>query len=290
MKVMVIVKATDSSEAGVMPTQALMNAMGEFNEELVKAGIMESGDGLKPSSQGFRVRFSGSKREVIQGPFVETNELIAGYWIWNVVSIEQAIEWVKKCPNPMLEDSDIEIRPFYSMEDYADWDTTGEFAKKEQCLRDTVAMQNRMQQAALNNYLFFSGRCEEALNYYQEHLGASISLLMRFSDSPDPLPEDLLVPGFENKVMHCEFNIADSKVLASDGCGDGTNMSGFSLALTLSDPDEAHRVFNALAKDGQINMPLAETFWSPLYGQVTDQFGVAWMVMLLSEASETADK
>lgn len=289
MKVMVIVKATDSSEAGVPPTQELMNAMGEFNEMLVKAGIMESGDGLKPSNQGFRVRFSGNKREVVQGPFIETNELIAGYWIWNVDSIEQAIEWVKKCPNPMLEDSDIEIRPFYSMEDYADWDTTGEIAEKEQCLRDTVTMQNSMQQATMNSYLFFSGRCEEALNYYQEHLGASISMLMRFSDSPEPLPEDALTPGFEDKVMHCEFNIANIKLFASDGCGDGTEISGFSLALTLNDPDEAHRVFNALAKNGQINMPLTETFWSPLYGQVTDQFGVAWMVMLPGEAPDTAD-
>lgn len=290
MKVMVIVKATDSSEAGVPPTQELMNAMGEFNETLVKAGIMESGDGLKPSNQGFRVRFSGNKREVVQGPFIETNELIAGYWIWNVDSIEQAIEWVKKCPNPMLEDSDIEIRPFYSMEDYADWDTTGEIAEKEQCLRDTVTMQNSMQQATMNSYLFFSGRCEEALTYYQEHLGASISMLMRFSDSPEPLPEDALTPGFEDKVMHCEFSIANIKLFASDGCGDGTEISGFSLALTLNDPDEAHRVFNALAKNGQINMPLTETFWSPLYGQVTDQFGVAWMVMLPGEAPDSADK
>lgn len=290
MKVMVIVKATDSSEAGVMPTQALMKAMGEFNQELVKAGVMESGDGLKPSNEGFRVRFSGNKREVIQGPFVETNELIAGYWIWNVNSMDEALDWVKKCPNPMMEDSDIEIRAFYGMEDYADWDNTGEFAKKEQNLCDTLAMQNTMKQTTINNYLFFSGRCEEAINYYQEHLGASISMLMRFSDSPDPLPEDLLAPGFENKIMHCEFNIADSKVFASDGCGDGTNMSGFSLALTLNDHDEAHRIFNALAQNGQINMPLTATFWSPLYGQVTDQFGVAWMVMLPNEEPNTTDK
>lgn len=290
MKVMVIVKATASSEAGVMPSEELMKAMGEFNEELVKAGIIESGDGLKPSNQGFRVRFSGSKREVIQGPFVETNELIAGYWLWNVDSMDQAIEWVKRCPNPMLEDSEIEIRPFYTMEDYADWDTTGEFAEKEQGLRDTVAMQNSMQQAAMNNYLFFSGRCEEAINYYKEHIGAKIGMLMRFSDSPEPLPEELLAPGFENKIMHCEFTVADSKILASDGCDDGTNMSGFSLALTLNDQEQAHRVFNALAKNGQINMPLAETFWSPLYGQVTDQFGVAWMVMLPGEAPKTVDK
>ena len=280
MKVMVMVKATASSEAGVMPSAELMEAMGNFNQQLVDAGIMESGEGLKPSSAGLRVRFSGNKRSVMQGPFVETNELIAGYWVWNVSSMNEALEWVKKCPNPMMDDSDIEIRPFYSMEDFAEVDSNGAIAAQEDVLRETIAVQKSMQHSTLNNYLFFSGRCEEALNYYVQHVGAKISMLMRFSDSPEPFPEGMLAPGFENKVMHCEFTLGDTKVLASDGCGDGTKLSGFSLALTVATAAEAHRVFAALAKDGQINMPLAETFWSPLYGQVTDQFGMAWMVML----------
>lgn len=122
MKVMVIVKASPSSEAGKMPGEALLTAMGNFNEKLVKAGIMEFGEGLKPSSEGLRVRFSGSQRVVTTGPFVETNELIAGFWIWNVKSMEEALEWVKQCPNPMEEESDIEIRTFYEMEDFAEID------------------------------------------------------------------------------------------------------------------------------------------------------------------------
>ena len=119
MRVMVIVKATAESEAGQLPTQQLLADMGKFNEELVKAGIMLAGDGLKPSSQGKRVHFSGKKRTVIDGPFAETKELIAGYWIWQVKSIDEAVEWVKRCPNPMMSDSDIDIRPFFSMEDFA---------------------------------------------------------------------------------------------------------------------------------------------------------------------------
>ena len=118
MKVMVMVKATKDSEAGVMPTQQLLADMGRFNEELVKAGIMLSGDGLKPSSVGKRVRFSGANRTVIDGPFAETKELVAGFWIWKVKSMQEAIEWVKKCPNPMPGDSDIEIRPLYEIEDF----------------------------------------------------------------------------------------------------------------------------------------------------------------------------
>ena len=118
MKVMVLVKATKDSEAGVMPTQTLLAEMGKFNEELVKAGIMLAGDGLRPSARGKRVRFSGRNRTVMDGPFTETKELVAGFWIWQVRSIEEAVEWVKRCPNPMPGDSEIEIRPIFDMEDF----------------------------------------------------------------------------------------------------------------------------------------------------------------------------
>jgi hypothetical protein len=118
MRVMVIVKATKDSEAGKLPDQKLLSAMGSFNEELVKAGIMLAGDGLQASSKGKRVRFAGSKRTVTDGPFAETKELIAGYWIWQVKSMEEAVEWVKRCPNPMPGESEIEIRPVFEAEDF----------------------------------------------------------------------------------------------------------------------------------------------------------------------------
>lgn len=117
MKVMVLVKACKQSETGAMPVRQKMEEMGKFNEELVKAGIMRVAEGLKPSSAGVRVHFSGTDRTVTDGPFAETKELVAGYWIWEVNSMEEAVAWVKRCPNPMTEDSDIEIRPVYSMEE-----------------------------------------------------------------------------------------------------------------------------------------------------------------------------
>jgi hypothetical protein len=121
MRVMVMVKASKSSEAGKMPSTELIAAMGNFNEELVKAGIMLAGEGLKPSSEGVRVQFSGKNRSVVDGPFAETKELVAGYWIWRVKSMEEAIEWAKRCPNPMEdEDSDIEIRPIFEMDDFGE--------------------------------------------------------------------------------------------------------------------------------------------------------------------------
>ena len=121
MRVMVMVKATPGSERGDMPTEELFREMGEFNEALAKAGILLAGEGLKPSSQGARVRFSGRDRTVTDGPFAETKELVAGFWLWQVRSMEEAIEWVQRCPNPMPnEDSDIEIRQVYEMEDFGD--------------------------------------------------------------------------------------------------------------------------------------------------------------------------
>lgn len=134
MRVMVFVKATQSSEAGEMPTEQLMKDMGNFNEELVSEGIMLAGEGLKPSSEGVRVRFSGKNRTVTDGPFTETKELVAGYWLWQVDSMEHAIEWVKRCPNPHFEDSDIEIRPLYEMEDFGEA-MTPELKEQEERLR-----------------------------------------------------------------------------------------------------------------------------------------------------------
>lgn len=120
MRFMVLVKATAESEAGIMPDAKLFEEMGKYNEELMKAGIMVIGEGLAPSSKGARVRFSGTSRTVIDGPFAETKELVAGYWIWQVKSKEEAIEWLKRCPNPMLVDSEIELRQIYELEDFSE--------------------------------------------------------------------------------------------------------------------------------------------------------------------------
>jgi hypothetical protein len=134
MKVLVIVKATKASEAGQMPSQQLLNDMGKFNEELVKAGIMLAAEGLQPSSKGARVRFSGKSRMVIDGPFTETKELIAGFWLWKVSSFQEALDWVKRCPNPHEEECEIEIRPLFEIEDFGDV-ATPEFRERDARLR-----------------------------------------------------------------------------------------------------------------------------------------------------------
>jgi len=138
---MVIVRATKNSEAGILPTETLLADMGKFNEELAKAGVLLAGEGLQPSSKGARVKFSGSKRTVVDGPFTEVKELIAGFWLWQVKSREEAIEWVKRCPHPMPgEDTEIEIRQLYEAEDFGE-EFTPEMRKQEELLRKKVTAQ-----------------------------------------------------------------------------------------------------------------------------------------------------
>jgi len=142
MKVMVLVKASKDSEAGVMPSQQLLTEMGKFNEELVKAGVLLAGEGLHPSSKGKRVRFSGQRRTVIDGPFAETKELVAGFWLWKVKSMEEAVAWIKRCPNPHNQDGEVEIRQVFDSEDFAPCDPTGELRAAEARLREQVEKHN----------------------------------------------------------------------------------------------------------------------------------------------------
>ena len=142
MRVLVLVKASEDSEKLVMPTKDLVADMGKFNDELVKAGVMLAADGLHPSSKGKRVRFGGAKPTVIDGPFAETKELVAGFWIWQVKSKEEAIEWVKRCPNPMREDSEIEIRQVFEAEDFGA-EFTPELREQEERLRAQIAAKKK---------------------------------------------------------------------------------------------------------------------------------------------------
>jgi hypothetical protein len=142
MRVMVIIKATKDSEAGQLPDQKLLTEMGKYNEELVKAGVMVAGEGLHPSSKGVRVRFSGQKRSVIDGPFAETKELIAGFWLWRVKSMDEAVEWLKRCPNPSGVEADVEIRPVFEMEDFGS-EMTPELRQQDERVRVQAQQLNK---------------------------------------------------------------------------------------------------------------------------------------------------
>ncbi len=139
-----------------------------------------------------------------------------------------------------------------------------------------------MPNALIQPYLMFGGRCEEALEFYRTALGAQIDMLMRFKDSPEPPPPGMLPPGFENKVVHASFRIGDNILMASDGCEEGQRYSGFSLSIAVATEAEADHFFTALSNGGQIQMPLAKTFWSPRFGMLTDRFGISWMINVVA--------
>ena len=134
-------------------------------------------------------------------------------------------------------------------------------------------------------YLFFNGRCEEAIEFYRTAIGAELLMLMRFDEAPDPPPPGMVPPGWENKVMHSALRVGEAVLMASDGCGSGPAFGGFSISLTLSNASEVDRAFAALAEGGEVQMPLGETFWSPRFGMLKDRFGVAWMIQLPQKQS-----
>ncbi|HEY5792385.1 MAG TPA: VOC family protein [Chthoniobacterales bacterium] len=138
-----------------------------------------------------------------------------------------------------------------------------------------------MSKPTIEPYLTFSGRCEEALEFYKKAIGARVEMVMRFDEAPDPVPEGMLAPGFEKKIMHSSFWVGDSMIMASDGCNEASKFDGFSLSLSLTGEAEAEKIFAALGEGGKVNMPLGKTFWSPLFGMVEDRFGVSWMVNVL---------
>jgi len=140
-----------------------------------------------------------------------------------------------------------------------------------------------MKDPIVQTYLFFGGRCEEALEFYRTALGAQIGMVMRFKESPEPVPADKIPAGYGDKVMHAEFTVGGSTLMASDGCGEEAGFDGFSLSLAVPTEDAADRAFAALAEGGRVTMPLAPTFWSPRFGMVTDRFGLGWMIIVRPE-------
>ncbi|TDU70649.1 PhnB protein [Prosthecobacter fusiformis] len=143
-----------------------------------------------------------------------------------------------------------------------------------------------MNSTTVQPYLFFSGRCEEALEFYTTAIGAKVEMIMRFNESPEPTPPEMLAPGFENKVMHASFLVGSSQIMASDGCGEADAFGGFSLSLNLANETEAASNFAALSEGGEVTMPLGKTFWSPCFGMLKDKFGIGWMINVAPTPTE----
>jgi len=273
MRFMVMIKANQDSENGVMPSERLLAEMGRFNEELVKAGVMLAGEGLHPSKKGARVRFSGSKRTVIDGPFAEAKELIAGFWLWQVKSKEEAIEWVKRCPNPMEGESEVEIRQVFEAEDFGA-EFTPELRQQEDRLRAQIAGQAASAKVepvpaprGATPYLIIKGAAD-AIAYYQRVFGAE--LVVRF-DAPD------------GKVMHAELAVGPARFMLTEerpeyGARGPLTIGGSASTAIVYVPDSDAVVASAVAAGAKITMPLDNQFWGDRTASLVDPFGHNWMV------------
>jgi uncharacterized glyoxalase superfamily protein PhnB len=272
MRFMILIKADKNSEAGVMPDTALLEAMGRFNEELVEAGVMQAGEGLQPSSKGARVRFKGRERSVVDGPFTDTRDLIAGFWIWKVKSKDEAIAWVRRCPNPMGEESEIEIRQIFEAEDFG-----AEFTPELRAQEDRLRAQIDATQAGAVNpvpaatgstpYLVVKG-AKEAIAWYQKVFGAQVVMQM---DAPD------------HKVMHAELKVGSAQFMLTEERPEHQALSPLTLGgssssalLYVSDTDAV--VQQAVASGARITMPVADQFWGDRSGHLIDPFGHQWFI------------
>lgn len=267
MRFMVLIKADKNSEAGQMPSEQLLTEMGNFNEALVKAGVLLSGEGLHPSSKGARVRFSGTERSVIDGPFAETKELVAGFWIWQVKSREEAIEWAKRCPTPMGENSEIELRQIFEAEDFGAEYTPELRAQEDRLRAELAAVEPVPESRGAIPYLVIRGAAD-AIGFYQQVLGASVVFRL---DAPD------------GKVMHAELSVGPARFMLTEERPEYQALSPLSVGGTGSSvvayvPDVDAAMARAIAAGATLVMPVADQFWGDRSGSITDPFGHQWMI------------
>jgi uncharacterized glyoxalase superfamily protein PhnB len=251
---MVIVKADADTEAGKPPSPELIAAMGQYNEQLVRAGVLLAGEGLMPSSKGARVRFSGSRRTVIDGPFTETKELVAGFWLWQVKSKEEAIEWVRRCPNPLASDTELEIR-----EVSENCGVEARPAKK--------AVEAVPESRGATPYLVVKG-ASDAIAFYQRVFGAD--LLFRLDDP-------------SGAVMHAELRVGPAHFMVTEerpqhGALGPLTLGGSGSSATLYVPDADAVVERAVKAGAKVVMPVQDQFWGDRCGNIVDPFGHLWFV------------
>lgn len=275
MRFMVLIKATAETEAGQMPSEQLLAEMGRFNDELVRAGVMQAGEGLHPSSRGARVLFDGERRTVIDGPFTETPSLIAGYWIWQVGSRAEALAWARRIPNPTGVRGEVELRPIFEAEDFGEALTPALRAQEDR-QRAALAAQGGAQGGALSPvppargatpYLVVRG-AGDAIAWYQRALGASAGVRL---DAPD------------GSVVHAELAVGEAQFMLSEerpeyGSKGPLTLGGTPVTLVVYVPDADAAFAAALAAGATPVMPVADQFWGDRAGCFTDPFGHAWFV------------
>lgn len=266
MRYMMMRKADANTERGIMPSNELLSDMGTYNERMFAAGVLVSGDGLKPTAKGFRIRFKSGEPEVIQGPFEDAGELLAGYTIIDVQSAEEAIEWAKQWPTSDAV-ACLELRPYYELEDFA----PGSGIERHRALCEARAKQP----VGVCNYLAFPGTCREAMTFYAQVLGGQL-VIHSFGDTP---MADQVPVGQTDQVANAELKLGGHSIMASDmmgGCDEP--VPGAVVQLYYDNMQVAQDIFAQLAEGGTVDMPFDKSFWAEGFGTLTDRFGTGWMI------------
>ncbi|SEO82812.1 YciI family protein [Aquisalimonas asiatica] len=269
MRYMLIRKADHHTEDGVMPSEALLKDMADYNERLLHAGVLEGGDGLRPSRDGYRIQFRDGEPTVTDGPFTESRELIAGYTILDVDSPREALDWAMRWPR---SDGDgnvtLELRRFFAMEDF----DPGPATDQHRALGDQLT---RLP-TAMNVHVVFPGNCREAMTFYADVTGGSVEAMLTFGETPAAAdtPAD-----WHDRIIHASVNLRGRRIMGADMAGDCyTKPQGARIHLEFADPARGEAVFNRLADGGSIVMPWEQTFWAHRFGMVDDRFGIGWMI------------
>lgn len=270
MRYMLMRKADAATERGELPSETVLQAMADYNERLIRAGVFVSGDGLRPSREGCRLAFRDGEPRVIRGPFDATEELLAGYTVLEVDSLEEAIEWAKGWPREDTEgNATLELRRYFTMEDF----NPGAGLDKHMA-------QSRMPRA-LQVHLNFPGTCREAMAFYAEVIGGHLEAVLTYGETPaaEQAPRE-----WHDRVVHASLNIRGHRLMGADMMGECYQApQGAQVFLDYEDVDQAAQVFQRLAEGGQVLMPFEATFWAKGFGMATDRFGVHWMVATPSD-------
>lgn len=269
MKFMILRKADRDTENGIMPSQTLFSAMADYNTQMAQAGILRSGEGLKPSADGTRIKFQQGKPIITDGPFTETKELLAGYTIIEVNSRQEALDWAKRWPKEDADgNAELELRQLYEMCDFANGPGLQKHIDLEQKLRK--------QPLFSSSYLLFDGNCREAFEWYAEVLGGTIIMMLTGAESPvaEEIPAE-----FSDKIMHVSLQVRNWMLMGSD-CPPGMfeKPQGFHVQIAFEDEQQAEATFNKLAEGGLVQMPFEPTFWAKRFGMLVDRFGTPWML------------
>lgn len=269
MRYLILRKADHDTEAGTMPGEELLMAMGQYNEALQKAGVLLDGMGLHPSSTGARITFKQGKPIVTDGPFTETKELLAGFTLIQVNNRDEAIEWVKRWPAQDGEGNvTLELRRVYEMEDFEE----GPGLEKHR----QVDKARNAEKLQISPYLTFNGNCRAAFETYASVLGGTIDIMQTHGESPmcDQIPASM-----HALIIHTRLRVGNFVLMGSDSPAEYFQPAqGVSVSLNVEQPAEAQRIFNALADNGTIIMPLEQTFWAQQFGMLKDSFGIQWMI------------